>query len=174
MNELTTFAKRMKQKRNEKQISLRELASKTGMSATTISSYERGTKSPSLNNIINIANYLDVSIDWLCGREEEENPKNLKDIIEILLKLTKYFIVEAPDSREDFLLCFDTERLPSDCQDVFRKFFADWEQLQKLTKGGDILYKQMIALWLNEELKKLEKFPINKGASAHGDNSEEE
>lgn len=162
MDDLKIFAKRLKQKRIEKQISLRELALKTGLSPTTISSYEKGDKSPSLNNVILIAKYLDFSIDWLCGIEEEK-PKNLKDIVKTLLKIIEYFTIQDSGNHRDFLLYFETQFLPDNCRDAFIKFFSGWEQIQNLTIVEEPLYKQMTELWLNEEFKKLEALPLNNG-----------
>lgn len=159
MDESKVFAERLKQKRTEKQISLRELALKTGLSPTTVSSYERGDKSPSLNNVALIAKYLDVSIDWLCGIEEEK-PKNLKDIVKTLLKLIEYFVIQDSDNHRDFLLYFETQFLPDNCRDTFIKFFSGWKQIQQLTIVEEPLYKQMTELWLNEEFKKLEKLSL--------------
>lgn len=44
------------------------LARKAGMPTSAISHYESGRRSPSLDNLVQIADALDVSIDLLLGR----------------------------------------------------------------------------------------------------------
>lgn len=65
------FAERLKAARTQKHISQAELAKSVGVSAATISSYETpsGAKVPSLDKAAAIASELDISLDWLCGKE---------------------------------------------------------------------------------------------------------
>ena len=49
------------------------LGMELGMSQNTISRYETGTREPSHDELITIADYFDVSIDYLLGRTD--NPK---------------------------------------------------------------------------------------------------
>lgn len=44
-----------------------------GMSQNTISRYETGAREPSRDDLIAIADYFDVSVDYLLGRTE--NPQ---------------------------------------------------------------------------------------------------
>ena len=43
------------------------------MSQNTISRYENGEREPGLKELVQIADYFDVSVDYLLGRTE--NPK---------------------------------------------------------------------------------------------------
>jgi len=47
-----------------------KLAVKTGISSGLISDWEFGRKSPSLKNAIKIADYFNVSLDYLVGRTD--------------------------------------------------------------------------------------------------------
>jgi transcriptional regulator with XRE-family HTH domain len=63
MNRLRSqFAKRLKDVRTEKQITQEELAKMTGLSASFISSLERGIDAPSFATLENIAEALGVSV----------------------------------------------------------------------------------------------------------------
>ncbi len=64
---------RLKLLRKERQISQLKLALDLNMSQNTISRYETGEREPGINELINIANYFNVSIDYLL--EQTENPK---------------------------------------------------------------------------------------------------
>ena len=48
-----------------------DLSVELDFDAQEISRYERGVVSPSLKRLITIADYFDVSIDYLVGRSDE-------------------------------------------------------------------------------------------------------
>jgi transcriptional regulator with XRE-family HTH domain len=50
-------------------LSQEALAEKSGVSQNTIYSYEVGIRLPGAKILIAIADVLEVSLDWLCGRE---------------------------------------------------------------------------------------------------------
>lgn len=64
---------RLKEIRKTKGISQLKLALDLNMSQNTISRYETGDREPGINELIKIADYFNVSIDYLVGRTE--NPK---------------------------------------------------------------------------------------------------
>lgn len=64
---------RLKILRKDKGISQLKLALDLNTSQNTISRYETGEREPGINELIKIADYFDVSIDYLVGRTE--NPK---------------------------------------------------------------------------------------------------
>lgn len=62
--------------RKDKGISQLKLALDLNTSQNTISRYETGEREPGINELIKIADYFDVSIDYLVGRTD--NPKTNK------------------------------------------------------------------------------------------------
>ena len=64
---------RLKLLRKEKKISQLKLALDLNMSQNTISRYETGEREPGISELISIANYFNVSIDYLL--EQTDNPK---------------------------------------------------------------------------------------------------
>lgn len=52
----------------ERNVSAYKLSMNTGISQGLISEYKSGKKEPTLQNLIKIADYLDVSLDCLVGR----------------------------------------------------------------------------------------------------------
>lgn len=68
---MDNFSKRLQHLRERRHISRRVLAELCGLSKNTISRYERGERVPSLTDAAAIADALDVSIDYLCGRREK-------------------------------------------------------------------------------------------------------
>lgn len=59
--------------RKEKGISQLKLALDLNTNQNTISRYETGEREPGINELIKLADYFDVSIDYLVGRTN--NPK---------------------------------------------------------------------------------------------------
>lgn len=62
------FPQRLKALREKRNLSRRTLAELCGLSKNMISMYERGEKIPSVEALICLADFFDVSLDWLCGR----------------------------------------------------------------------------------------------------------
>ena len=64
------FKDNLKLLRQEKGIGQVELAQKLGVSKGIISLWENGLREPSMFSLIKLAQYFDVSIDFLVGLEE--------------------------------------------------------------------------------------------------------
>ena len=64
---------RMKELRKARNITQLKMAMDLNMSQNTISRYENGEREPGLEELVQIADYLDVSIDYLL--ERTKNPK---------------------------------------------------------------------------------------------------
>jgi len=59
---------RLKELREQKRLNQEGLATKINVSQSTISAYEVGERTPDLETLITIANFFNVSIDYLVGR----------------------------------------------------------------------------------------------------------
>ena len=64
------FAERLKELRLEKEIPQEKLAADLGVGNGTISLWETGKREPKLSNLILIAEYFGVTIDYLAGLED--------------------------------------------------------------------------------------------------------
>lgn len=64
---------RLKELRKSRRISQLKMALDLNMNQNTISRYETGEREPGINELIKIANYFHVSIDYLL--EQSDNPK---------------------------------------------------------------------------------------------------
>ncbi len=65
----------MKFLRNKKRITQQRLAIELGINQNTLSRYETGQRQADYDTLIKIADYFDVSIDYLL--ERTDNPKRL-------------------------------------------------------------------------------------------------
>ncbi len=61
---------RLKELRKNKHISQLKLAMELGISQNSISRFETGERKPDYDTLIQIADYFDVSLDYLVGRSE--------------------------------------------------------------------------------------------------------
>lgn len=64
------FGEKLKELREEKEIGQVELAQKVGVSKGIISLWENGLREPKLSNLIALASYFQVSIDFLAGLKD--------------------------------------------------------------------------------------------------------
>lgn len=68
---MNTFRNILKQLRDEKNISSYKLADILHVSRSSISNYETGIRTPSYELLVEIANFFNVSIDYLLGRTND-------------------------------------------------------------------------------------------------------
>jgi transcriptional regulator with XRE-family HTH domain len=61
------LGKRIQELRKENNLSQKELAEKIGVSDVAISRWERGTRIPNAENIVNLSNVFKISADYLLG-----------------------------------------------------------------------------------------------------------
>lgn len=73
------FAERLKEAMTTRKMTQLQLAATVGLGKSSISQYLSGRNIPNTLNLKQIANALDVSVDWLNGKDEEMNPiRNLR------------------------------------------------------------------------------------------------
>ena len=66
---ISILAKRLQELRLKNNLSQLQMAQRTNLSPSVISSYETGARTPSLENLITIATTFRVSTDYLLGLE---------------------------------------------------------------------------------------------------------
>lgn len=67
---MSQFSKNLRSLRKEANMRQQDLADKFGLAQTTIASYEQGQRFPNHETLIEMADYFNVSIDFLLGRED--------------------------------------------------------------------------------------------------------
>ena len=65
------FAIRLKTLRSNKNITTVVLAKEIGVSKQAISQFEKASTYPHCNTLVALADYFDVSLDYLCGRSDD-------------------------------------------------------------------------------------------------------
>ena len=64
------FAKRLNERRKMLMVTAQQMADMLHIGVRSYRNYESGDREPSLDLLVKIADYLDVSIDYLLGRDE--------------------------------------------------------------------------------------------------------
>lgn len=67
---MSKFKERLKELRKEKGFTQKQLSQVLNISEDSIYNWEKGRSEPSITDLINLAIFLDVTIDYLVGRTE--------------------------------------------------------------------------------------------------------
>lgn len=72
------FGRKLRQLRRNRNMSAEELGAKFGLSKTTIWGYEQGYRIPDMETITKMAEFFNVSVDYLVGHNlEQTNARNI-------------------------------------------------------------------------------------------------
>lgn len=110
------FKTRLREVRKLNNMTQQELADKVGLTKTSISCYESGTRTPTLETLIDLANELNVEVNYFLGTEDyvvasddEKFGINIaKDEISLIKELRKHIslyekMLEDPKRMVDFI-----------------------------------------------------------------------
>jgi bacteriophage CI repressor helix-turn-helix domain len=86
------FAERLKELRKQAHLTQVELAKQLGIGQSSYADWERGKKKPTQENLVKIAQVLNVSIDYLVGNSEEKTDE--LDNIELLFRMNSKGLTE--------------------------------------------------------------------------------
>lgn len=77
MGNNNTFATRIKQLRIDNNLTQRDIADKIGITPTGISYWESGNAIPNFETLKKLADFFNVSIDYLTGNENNNNENDV-------------------------------------------------------------------------------------------------
>lgn len=77
------FGDRLKKLRESKHLKQSDLAKELGIGRTTLSNYELNNREPDFNTLGKIANYFNVSIDYLLGNSTEKDSSEMHEVDEL-------------------------------------------------------------------------------------------
>lgn len=82
----TLLAERLVKLRRKYNYTQQRLADFLGITRPAYTAYERGTRQPDYETLLKLADYYDVSIDYLLGRTDNPEPSNVDKLKKIGLK----------------------------------------------------------------------------------------
>ena len=74
-----SFGPRLKELRTNKKLTQQQLGDIIHVSKVSVSGYENGTRTPDTDTLQSIANYFNVSLDYLVGRTKNPNDYYFND-----------------------------------------------------------------------------------------------
>lgn len=180
MGDFTIFATRLKKAREKCGLKQNTLATKIGVTAQTISAYEKAEnngkgKNPTLENAVAIANELGVSLDWLCGRdgytEKYSSKKTLGDVARDLVFLEKTvadIYLDTSTRTEHPMDLNSGYPVPGGIQKEYPSivftdkslcnFINKWRKIKNL-HDSDTIDDELYNLWLDKHLSLLDDIP---------------
>lgn len=153
------FASRLTELRKNLDITQAELSKKTGIGRSTIASYEATGKKPPMDRVIQLADFFDVSVDYLLGntntKEKSNNKsKNNENILDLDFDmLTDDEIDDTFTSylkKQDRVMFFDPEsdRSPEEkraiLKELTKKEKKRQEKIDKLNRLPDDLLDEAL------------------------------
>ena len=116
---------RLKQLRKEKQLTQSELGEKINVTKVSISGYESGNRTPDTDTLQKLADFFEVSTDYLLGRTDTPEPS------------TK----PQQDDEEEFQAFINNpelgvwyKELPKSSEEELRKLRTIWEMIKSEQK----------------------------------------
>ena len=92
---VTDFPRRLWRLRKSRNINQARLAKMLGYGYTAIANYESGRNEPSLGDLCRIADFFDVSTDYLLGRTDDLNSHKSPELHKLLNNITLFDIMSA-------------------------------------------------------------------------------
>ena len=144
----TDFGKRIRDARENKGLTQKQLADLCNVSPTTVVSYEKGQKLPNIEIAYSLAYALGISIDELCGRSPE-TIENFGTVIEMISALLNSEALTIKTYRADYESEFNYFALV----EPFDSFIDSLNKIYELYKNGTI-EKKLFDLWVKDEVDK--------------------
>lgn len=164
MGDFSILALRIKELRKSLNTTQKDFSAHVGCTAATLSAYENGSKSPSLEIIKSIAEKCHVSIDWLCGLSTEINfdgsIKTYGDAIRLLLKLEEKLDIAVSIVPVEFNLADNPTKFAYSINfgnHKMQNFINEWEKMKALHDNFSI-DDDLYDLWIEKTIKKYDAF----------------
>jgi transcriptional regulator with XRE-family HTH domain len=101
------FSDRLKELRIQNKLTLQQIGEAIGATKSAIGNLEHGRKKPSSDMLFELANYFNVSIDYLCGKSDVPTPPEFDLTNEIkkrhgdlAVEMLDWFVRASPSEQE--------------------------------------------------------------------------
>lgn len=112
------IGEKLKELRKQKGITAEVLCKDLGITVGSYRNYERNDRNPPYDTLVKIADYYEVTADYLLGREpQKEKPYHLgleKGIKQAYLSLPKEVRAQILQAMLDAVMSYQEETMPSD------------------------------------------------------------
>jgi len=149
-----SIGQRLKDLRNKRNISQNELSKYIGVSKSSVNMYERDEREPGFETLEAIADFFNVNMDYLMGREPQISTSVNSQGATITAQIDeKQFSASAQPTLIKFVAAVNSSQMP-DFLDNLKKIRAemdktftqsDFECLSKILEAINSAYEQAIA-----------------------------
>lgn len=162
------FAIRIRELRESLNQTQAEFSEKINVAQAALSTYEKGTRKPTLDTLIIISKAFNVSLDWLCGFSEYRSIKpeftTYSDLFRALVDICSVQYQDHYNDEKGSVLIVNPGRISETTEFLtndgnFQKFFTEWRKMHDLLLSDTIDF-ELYDLWLKKELSKYNR-PIN-------------
>ena len=102
---------RIREARKKKNLSQEEVGNLLGVSKVSVCGYERGTRTPTMENFLQLLEILDLEPDYVLGRDKTVVSETNRDYKILMAEDDLKIILEIKRNRELYnKLCSDLER----------------------------------------------------------------
>lgn len=105
------FKDRLKQLRREKNLTLDEMEKASGITKSSLSKYETGQRHPRLELLQILADFFEVSVDYLIGKTDDRNTAVLEHIPDVLREIGVEYIEVAKELKDEGLSPEDIRKI---------------------------------------------------------------
>lgn len=114
--------------RDKKGCYQKEIAKQIGLSVQAYCNYEKGIREPDISTLIKLAEYFNVTIDYLVGRNDEKEYKIAKNSVEngILGAMTQ----EEIELVQSYRLLDDTQKIA--VKGVMQSYTKSWKSAKSI------------------------------------------
>lgn len=164
MGDFSVMGTRIRELRTLFNMNQKDFSKLVGCTAATLSAYENGSKSPSLEIIKSIAEKCSVSIDWLCGltskRASNDDLVTFADLFRLIVRISNYTMegqrwdvlyVDSSDNSNIFSEQHPAYAIMRTTNADVLNFFKDWEKMYELYNAGTI-DNHLYSLWINDKI----------------------
>jgi transcriptional regulator with XRE-family HTH domain len=135
---------RIRQLRKQKKLSGKELGEILGYAESTILQWERGVRQPDMNSLVSLANFFNVSTDYLLNRTDYEKVIKVIDEYEKETLTTVNLLESYPKSVEEVINSHSTSKVQVPVKLVGNNNFTfalscNDEKMSPSIENGDIL-----------------------------------
>ncbi len=163
--ELQIFSDKLKELRSSLGLTQAEFVDGLGITASSLSAYEKNLKNPSVSVAKRIAEKYKVSIDWLCGLSEQKNLTQsfttYQDIANTLFEIDASIDAAFGEENTDYgtitYLSFDDI--------IMNDFMKEWLEATNVLNNTSInreITKTMYESWKKSKLDELGKKKLKK------------
>ncbi len=146
-----TFGQRLRELRLKNNITQKMLAEKIGVSQQAVARWESDNFAPTADTLIELANFFEVSADYLLGRTDHPSP--IREFVGIAEDLTQEELAERVKSLQEKIKYF------FDTLDDFSGFMQKWAIFLRKLEDHSLTFDEFeeLVILYNEALEAREE-----------------